>query len=359
MQRFVPLLAVLVIACEVDLDLPTEPVTSVRVDKVEPRIVIASLGSPMLVKGTGLSRVAEVRVGPVAIPRSEFQGTDTEIMLHFKTDHLEHVGRPEVDGEDWPLRVVAPTGESTSLETVRVFSGRAFIDEITPADVAPGELMYLRGTGFDPDIADNNEVLIARSGAPCDPQASETEESDCVPARVFWAARGLVLALVPPNAPGGAVEVRYRNRAFQVVGDVAESWQESGREIDGFYASAPTGDGSASHVMSEAMDADMGDEVPSATMVWRPIGAFTVAPGNDKEIRISGSDRLCYAGPEGMSAGLRVFIDGGEVPANALSCGTSERELVVAEQAVSDLATGVRHSVQVVTPFHASPVAWF
>ncbi len=372
-RRFAMLAAALLAACAGPLDLPAEPGSAAapHLDRLEPDVAIAALGSPILLHGTGLAGVTDVFVGPIHVRQAALTATDHDLLFHVTTKLLAAAGIPTVDGDALLVKVVSPGGTDTALDTVRVYANLATLDEITPTDLAPHQLLYLRGTGFDGDNVDDNLVALARpevaeACATADGVMTGVGAPGCVSANVFWAAKGLVIAEVPENAPSGEVQVVYRNRQFEKLAAEAQAWRQSGRALSNFYqgGDAPTPTTTPSNSADDA--AAVGgaatstgpDSVPNDAIVWEDPGVLT-ATRHDATLTITGEGRLCY--PSALRTDhLRVLVDGAVVAPTDVACApVDDDKLLVTLPAAAPASPPTSHSLQVVNPYFASPVAFF
>ena len=252
--------------------------------------------------------------------------------------------------------MLTPAGADTAQTAVRVFTGRTSIEEIAPANVTAGDLLYLRGDGFDGEALENNVVLLGPAGVAC----ADAEEGPCVQASVFWATRGLVMALVPADAPDGPLEVHYENRAFLCFGAAAEAWSEAGRDMSEFFAGEqpPEPMDDPDDAVGYAGAIDMGESASNAITVWSDPGLLT-ARRKDDVLLVSGEGRLCYHSEGKEVPQLRVLLDGHPVFPELVSCDLAEPKALEVDLSRAHLGPdGVRMAVQVTTPFHQSPVTW-
>ncbi len=272
------------------------------VTAVQPPIAVASLGSPLVFWGEHLDEVDEVRIGAYTLRREDglVKSMDGQLLVNVMAseDGAELYGSSAEDGRAAPVRLVSGGRETLTAQTVRVFSGRAEIEEIAPTVLAPGQLIFLRGRGFDPDLLQNNDLRLAPNGVECtgsgergtgnetDPGSGETGsggagssgggeppvdgggrggtggeppvgggdgpaepsappelggglDDGCIRADVFWATDGLIVAIVPDTVPGGPMQVRYWNQAFLQIDEFMASWQANGGAMEGMYAGEP------------------------------------------------------------------------------------------------------------------------
>lgn len=406
-------LLAMISSCGRELTLPSAPVPNGLppvVELIEPTIAIASFGSRVQLSGANLAGAEELRVGPFSLKAGDFaaEGTAGQMLsFHVAEENgFDPVQLQSVDGQSLPVRVVKGGVEYAVSRPLRVFSGVSTVEEIAPRSLAPGQLVYIRGKGFDALVLENNEIYLngdelcdagigsedsGSGGGEVGGSAGSGGRGDgleppplpggpgCSRASVFWATDNLVLAVVPDEVPGGAVKVSYKNRAFAELDAFAEEFMAAGdktasdmySEPEAFGDPVAGGAGGSGGLEDDspraAMPGELAGGLSDEVYVWRDPGLITVetlpadlVPGGTAVI--SSADRLAYPDPStgGLHPQLMVLVDG--VPlaglAQLLSAeGSGFREDALELTLPLDLLSGP-HSLQVVNPFFESPVAW-
>jgi hypothetical protein len=383
LARGLSLLAIApLLGCTVPLDLPPLARTGQPlVRSIEPDIALVSARTPVCVRGEGLSTVEEVRVGEFVLPRHAFTVVD-DTMLELRVP-LEAVQAArsgastlgETEGRRRTVQVRGPGGESSASDALRLFDAPAEVESVTPRSAAPGQVVFLRGRGFDAETMLNNAIMLVGSPdqlqAALDATASlgdqsaavssdfaalagasqSTEEAGFAVAQTLLATPTTLVVMLPPAAPAGGVTFEYMNLALQ--------------KVSGPTGCRPSDDDQTSTTgADETPDPRLGQvaEGLKVLRVWRPLTALSVrasALGRDVA-EVEAPERLCYldAGSS-VDEELRVFLDGRAVSHRAsdplhVACRPDDRDRL--------LLYGVepgRHLLQVANPFGLSPTVGF
>lgn len=489
-MRSFRLLALLpLLACERDLELEADPARSGRLpllNAVQPTTAVASMGSPLLLTGENLDAVDEVRIGAYSLRREDglLKFKDGALMVNvWDTSGFAAAASVLNDGRSTPLRLVSNGVEQVTAQSVRVFTGTAQIDEIAPTVLAPGQLLFLRGRGFDPERLENNLLYLSTANATCESQsgsgggvglpeeppadggggmggggaappwpeggmggagsdpagggrggagggtgevggggssaggssggaagvgvgvgddgATGVSMEGCIPARVFWATDGLIVAIVPDSVPGGPMQVRYWNNAFLDIDEFAADQSNKGVEMSDMYAAPGLAEGNGGGVggaaetdsrdvgMAPGASEDVADFMgesasdggappPMASApnysegaqdriyVWQDPGRLDPVAGEvpaaGRILLIQGQGQLYYPtswDDAGLSPRLQALIDGVPVPVReyveADGLPPAPQTLQVALPATLRPGT---HALQIVNPFYESSVLW-
>lgn len=363
-------------ACAQPINLPPEPSSTSslpHVERILPDVAIAALGSPVLIEGANLGAVTQVEIGPMKFDATRLEHaqrrknglTIDELLLHVDRAALEQGRIKDADGETYPVRVTSDAGAEVALDTLRIYANIPSIDEVAPQDLAGEALFYVRGNGFDD--ADYGRNDLAFSDTPAANCWDPAKPLACVHAKVFWAARGVILARVPGKAPLGVVHVHYRNWVFENLAKAAQDWADNGRPLSRFFTGAvpeagitDTSNPSTENVCAWATTTLVSPSIADTTVVWDAPGevAATVRGG---ALELRGEGRLCYPMLSGgRNPRLRVFVDGAELAGSDVRCMVSGLNDLRAELPASVMGRpGTLHSVQVINPLFQSPLAFF
>lgn len=368
-------------ACSHDLDLPPVPEAAPRVDRMTPGVAIASLGTRVRLWGE-LPPGTRVFLGPAEVPPERIvHGEGGELVLEiddaFTRTHQDAMATT-LEGRSLQVRIATDAGEATAPGLLRIFSGRSRVDSIEPRDLAPGKLMLIRGTGFDPEVVENNEVsLVGRdpaTGEPdCRPTSRPGERPACARASVLVATSSQVVALVPAEIPAGEVQIVYRNLAYVALEQALEEATRGGHDAAYVFSRWHDGgcDGCSEGGEEPAEIPTHSDgHVGQGHLSWDDPGLLAIEgeEGIEQdphrraggEIRLVATGRIAYpAAGAGLAPDLQVLLDG--VPVVPLAGVPGEEgEAVDPTRLVFTVPEWVipgYHAVQVINPLHRSSIA--
>ncbi len=391
------LLVVTTVGCGRDLPLPPDPSdTSMAptIDSITPASALITPATSFCIRGRNLSGVTEVRVGEFTIRGAGIKsvGENLEVQLTGESVAAAYADGAlgGMDGVRRTVQVRSANGEAVSSLGLRVFRGVSEIESVAPRATAAGDVVYLRGNGFDAETLANNAVVLMRDAtaalsfqnemsalgdqsaavgadalAAMLAQSAQSGESDLALAQTLWATPTTLAVLIPPATPAGRIEFQYLNLGFKGLDSAgrcpaADQLAESG---------TPTMGGN----VGDGIDFRAGEiaEDQKSLFVWRRLGVLVARPSRvipgRVEIEAANGDRLCYreltdAGTERLASKLRVLLDGVDmnpVMPQGDDATTVECDLQRPDQLRLLKVPAGRHFVQIANPFSLSPTVTF
>jgi hypothetical protein len=391
------LLVVTTVGCGRDLTMPPDPndtAMAPAIDSITPASALITPATSFCIRGRNLSGVTEVRVGEFTIRGDGLKPVGENLEVHLTAESVE-AAYPDgalggMDGVRRTVQVRSADGEAVSSLGLRVFRGVSEIESVAPRATAAGDVVYLRGNGFDAETLANNAVVLMRDAsavlsfqsemsalgdqsaavgadalAAMLAQSAQSGERDLALAQTLWATPTTLAVLIPPATPAGRIEFQYLNLGFKGL-------ESAGR--------CPAADQT-----SESGTTDLGDDVgdgidfragaiaedQKSLFVWRRLGVLVARPSRvipgRVEIDAANGDRLCYrelteAGTERLASKLRVLLDGVDlnpVVPQASDLPTAECDLQRPDQLRLLRVPAGRHLLQIANPFSLSPTVTF